>query len=146
MHDESLSPLARLTELERRYDGPIPESELRALRFGSALAADIADARREIAFFRELIVRTRRAGKERRHRDRSSTSAGHADLHSYLASWRERRQRLARLLQRQTAQELERREARIADSRRRTLEAIAAGVLAPLVDGPPLRNPRRPSP
>jgi hypothetical protein len=52
--------LIRLVELEARYDGPIPAAERRALLFGSALAADIAETRAEIAFFRAMIVRTPR--------------------------------------------------------------------------------------
>jgi hypothetical protein len=91
--------LARLGELERRYDGPIPESALRALSFPSERAERISDARREMAVFRELIVCTRRAARDRRERAAErTTEAARADLRIYFACWRARRRRLAKLL------------------------------------------------
>lgn len=97
--DSRNTRLARLMELERRYDGPIPQSALQALGFPSERAEKISDARREMAVFRRLLLdiraaeRRRRAGAERR-----STAVAGSDLALYLAGWRERRRKLANLL------------------------------------------------
>jgi hypothetical protein len=126
----SPSPLARLRQLEARYDGPIPTDELRALRFGSLLAAEIAETRSEIVFFRELILRTRRAAKQWRESGQAAaTKDALGDLRAYHAAWRNRHRSLAKLLDEKRSRESE---ARVADARSRTLEAIADLVIAPL--------------
>ena len=97
--DSRNTRLARLMELERRYDGPIPESAVRALSFPSERARKISDARHEMALFRRLLLeiwaaeRRRCLGTERR----SAAIAG-SDLALYLAGWRERRRQIASLL------------------------------------------------
>ena len=116
------SPLTRLADLEARYDGPIPTSEMNALRHGTALAADIAEARAEIAFFRGMAAQARRSGKAWRDRGESVLAArAIADCRIYLTGWRARRRRL---------EALERTD-RIDTARVRTLSAID-GLLAPL--------------
>jgi hypothetical protein len=99
MPDPSLSPFQRLIALEARHDGPIPAAARRALAFGSALEAAIAEAEAEAAFFRGLIGRTRRAGKAWRARgNRAMAAQAQADCALYLEAWRTRRRRLAALL------------------------------------------------
>ncbi|HTI86327.1 MAG TPA: hypothetical protein VL966_06965 [Alphaproteobacteria bacterium] len=116
------APLARLADLEARYDGPIPQRELDALRHGSALAADVAEIRAEIACFRELAARSRRSGKAWRARgnDQLATCAL-MDCRVYLGGWRARRRRLTAL---ERAQRLD-----IAYDRTRS---AIDGLLAPL--------------
>ncbi|MGE5537313.1 MAG: hypothetical protein ACM30I_01755 [Gemmatimonas sp.] len=92
------SPLARLAELEARYDGPVPTDERRALRHGTAAGADIAETRAEIAFFRAMVLRARRCGKMRPAvRNDGAVRRALTDGRIYLAAWRSRRQRLAAL-------------------------------------------------
>lgn len=109
MPDPSLSPLQRLIELEARYDGPIPAAKRRALTFGSALEAAIAEAEAEAAFFRAMIGRTRRAGKAWRGRgNRAMAARARADSRLYLEAWRARRRRLAELLSERSAAHIRR--------------------------------------
>ena len=123
--------LARLAELECRYDGPIPACERRKLEFGSLLAAEIAETKAEIAFFRTLVQRAREAAKARRRRgDRPRAAALRNDAWLYLHAWRKRRHKLAELLQ-----EFVVREARADIARQRTLAMIDAAIVAPLVTG-----------
>jgi hypothetical protein len=97
-HSSSVSPLTRLAELEARYDGPIPDCALDALRHGSALAADLAEVRAEISFFREMATRSRRSGKTWRGRGHDNLAArALVDCRVYLAGWRARRRRLKTL-------------------------------------------------
>lgn len=124
-------PLSRLAELEARYDGPIPERELMRLRFGSALAADIAETKAEIMFFRDMARRARIGGKAWLERgNRTMARAAAADARAYLAGWRNRRHKLAELLQ-----ELSMREARADIARQQTLAMVGAAIVAPLVAG-----------
>jgi hypothetical protein len=116
------STLARRAELETRYDGPIPTRALDALRHGSPLAADIAETRAEIAFFRDMAARARRSGKTWRARGEFALAARAAtDCRIYLAGWRLRRRRL---------QVLERAR-RVEAAGLRTMSAIVS-LLAPL--------------
>lgn len=124
-------PLCRLAELEARYDGPIPERELIALRFGSALAADIAETKAEIIFFRTMARRARNGGKawlERGNRPMAKATA--ADARAYLDAWRNRRHKLAELLQ-----ELSVRKARVDIARQQMLAMVGAAIIAPLIAG-----------
>lgn len=133
--------LIRLAELEARFDGPIPAAERRALPFGSAVAADIAGTRAEIAFFRAMIERTRRAGKAWLSRgNREMATHASADSRLYLAAWRDRRRRLAELLHNAT-HESKQQEMRVISAQQRTLAAIASTIVAPLVDGFRETNP-----
>ena len=90
--------MSSYANLERRYDGAIPESLLKAARHGSALAAKIADVETTIRFFRSEIVeftasahRWRERGAENRVADNISY------LRHCLADWRAARKELARL-------------------------------------------------
>jgi hypothetical protein len=97
-HAPCTSLLARLAEIEARYDGPIPSRELDALRYGSPLAADIAETRAEIAFFRDMAARARRSGKVWRAQcETTRASRARTDCNIYLAGWRSRRRRLRAL-------------------------------------------------
>ena len=127
----SVMYLAKLTELEFRYDGPIPAAERQALRFGSVLAAEIAETKAEIVFFRALIRGARRTGKEwRRRGNRPKAAAMRNDTWLYLRAWRKRRHKLAELLH-----ESMEREARADIARQRTLAMVDAAIVAPLVMG-----------
>jgi hypothetical protein len=127
----STSPLICLVSLEARYDGPIPAAERRALAFGSALEADIAETSAEIAFFRAMIERTRRAGKAWLHRgNREMAAHARFDLRLYLSAWRSRRSRLAKLLHHVRV-----RGTPVGDATRQTLAVIATQIIAPLVEG-----------
>jgi hypothetical protein len=128
-HDPS-APLNRLSELEMRYDGPIPASERRALAFGSAIASEIIEARAEMMFFRAMVGRTRRAGKSWLSRGDCATAAhARADTRLYLTAWRDRRRRLAEL-----ACEASARGTRSSDARR-ILATIPSEIVAPRRNG-----------
>jgi hypothetical protein len=121
MHHDPFASLDRLSELETRYDGPIPASERRALIFGSALAGEIADTRAEIAFLRAMVARTRRAGKTWLSRgNRAMAAHARADSELYLSAWRDRRRRLAELAQ----------QMRIDGTARRILATIPSDIAA----------------
>jgi hypothetical protein len=83
----SRDPLAAIADLERRYNGPVPEGLLRAARFGSADAAELLFAEGQAAFFKHMalaqvgIIRARR-------RDGSFYPALLADLGLYRRCWR----------------------------------------------------------
>jgi hypothetical protein len=65
--DLSRDPLAALGELERRFDGPIPEPLRLAAEFGSAARVEQLHAEGQAAFFRSraqrqvALIRKRRA-------------------------------------------------------------------------------------
>jgi hypothetical protein len=130
MQPKPIPTLTRLLELEARYDGPIPAAERRALAFGAPIAADIAETRADVAFFRTMAARTRRAGKcWLRRGDAERAARARADSRLYLSAWRRRRRRLA---------ELERTHAHdigIAADERRILATIASQIVAPCSDG-----------
>lgn len=131
MPHSHIPALIRLADLEARYDGPVPSYERRALAFGSALAADIAETRAEIAFFRSMIQRTRRAGKAWVARgNREMAAHARADSRLYLRAWRDRRRLLCELLPHAKA-----RPTRIDDASRRTLAMIASEIVAPRIEG-----------
>jgi len=79
--------LARLAELERRYDGPVPEGLRLAAHLGSADAVERLFAAGEAAFYKSMvlgqldIIRRRRA-------DGSFYPALLADLRCYREGWR----------------------------------------------------------
>ena len=130
-HSISPSYLSRLAALEARYDGPIPAHDIRALRHGSVLAADIAETEAEVAFFRAMIVASRTSSRAwLRRGNRSMTLAVQADTWRYLRAWRKARHKLAELLQ-----ELKAREARVDTAQQRLLAIVGAKIIAPLVRG-----------
>lgn len=127
MHHDTFASLNRLSTLEARYDGPIPASERCALIFGSALAAEIAEMRAEMVFFRAMASRTRRAGKIWLSRgDRAMAAHARADSRLYLSAWRDRRRRLADLARRTSTPQM-----RTDDAMRRILATIPSDIAAP---------------
>ena len=88
--------LAALSDLERRFNGPIPEPLRRVARLGSAEMVDLLEAEGQSAFFGGLfkgqiaIIRQRRANG-------SFYPALLADLLFYRDHWRYWRNRLRRL-------------------------------------------------
>lgn len=56
-----MDPLAAMAELERRYDGPIPEMQRRAVLLGSACAAQHHHAAAQARFFAGRLRRQVRA-------------------------------------------------------------------------------------
>jgi hypothetical protein len=79
-----------MAELERRYDGPVPEALRRAARVG-ALAAYLESAG-QTAFF-AAMVRGQIATIRRRRADGTVYPALFADLALYRREWRRWRQR-----------------------------------------------------
>lgn len=133
MTDSSLSPpLQRLLDLEARYDGPIPAAERRAHALGSAAAVARATLQTEIALYRAMIVRTRRAGKAWLHRgNREMAAHARDDSWLYLNAWRDRRRTLAEHLHRSQSGC----DTRLGETHRHTLAAIASHIIAPLIEG-----------
>lgn len=88
-------PNARLehfAELERRYDGPIPEPEQLLARFGSAAAAEALVAAGNAAFYRSML-RQQVAIIRRRRAEGSAYPALLGDLGLYRERWRYWRQK-----------------------------------------------------
>ena len=82
-------------DLERRFDGPIPQEALDRLRYGSATNAEIAHTEDSLAFFRSEIVRMCRSAKKwfaRGNLDMARSNI--ADSWLYLREWRALRRRL----------------------------------------------------
>jgi hypothetical protein len=85
-------PLAALGELERRYNGPVPEPLRQAAQLGSAELARLRHAEAEAAFLKTLLrdqlrlIRTRRAA-------RSVHPSLLADFRLYRRRWRHWRRR-----------------------------------------------------
>lgn len=79
--------LAAIAELERRYNGPIPEGLLLAARFGSAEAAELLFAEGQAAFFKSMALAQIRIVRRRRS-DGSFYPALLSDLALYRRCWR----------------------------------------------------------
>ena len=79
--------LARLAELERRYDGPVPEHLRRAAHLGSAAAVEFLAAIGEACFWRSM-VRGQIAIIRQRRSDGSWYPALVSDLRLYRDTWR----------------------------------------------------------
>jgi hypothetical protein len=91
--------LERFAELERRYDGPIPEPEQLLARFGSAAAAEALVAAGNAAFYRSML-RQQIATIRRRRAAGSAYPALLGDLRLYRDRWRywQRKRRLCAAL------------------------------------------------
>jgi hypothetical protein len=125
---DSPSILCRLNALEARYDGIIPQIELDALRGGSRVAAEVAETKAEITFFRVMVRHARISGKAWLKRgNRRMAEATIIEAKAYLSAWRRRRHKLAELLQ-----ETNMREARVDIARQQTLAMVGARIIAPL--------------
>ena len=82
-------------DLERRYDGPIPQEALDRLRYGSATNAAIAETEGLIAYYRAEICRMRRSAKKWFARGNlEMTRNCMDDSWLYLRGWRALRARL----------------------------------------------------
>jgi hypothetical protein len=79
--------LARLAELERQYDGPIPEALRQVAQLGSAEAVEHLFATGEAAFYRSAVIQ-QIAIIRRRRLDNSSYPALLDDLALYRSQWR----------------------------------------------------------
>lgn len=79
--------LAALAELERRFNGPIPEPLRRAARLGSAERVELLHAEGQRAFFRSMLRGQVRIIRQRRL-DGSFYPALLADLALYREGWR----------------------------------------------------------
>jgi hypothetical protein len=84
--DRADSVLDALSELERRYDGPIPPALRQAARHGSPAAALRWRSAAEIGFFAALA--RRQIASLRRHRLAPLDGARRRDLDLYLRQWR----------------------------------------------------------
>ena len=85
-------------DLERRYNGPIPQEALDRLRYGSSLNAEIAKIEGLIAYYRGQIVRMRRSAKKWFARGNLEMARQNMnDSWFYLREWRALRRRLNEL-------------------------------------------------
>jgi hypothetical protein len=89
-------PAFSLDELERRYDGPIPEPERLAWRHGSAERARWLAARAQMDFFRSRIDRQAEIIRARRWAGTATPDLAQ-DLMLYRRQWRQWRREEARL-------------------------------------------------
>src|SRR6185437_773396 len=89
----SVDPLAALGELERRYNGPVPEPLRQAAQLGSADLARLRHAEAEAAFLKTLLLDQLRLIRRRRAAGSIHPSLL-ADLRLYRRRWRHWRQRV----------------------------------------------------
>jgi hypothetical protein len=87
--------LRRLSELERRFDGPVPEADLSFVRLGSVTAIGQRRAETEIAFFAALVRRQIRAIRRCR-----AAGSLHSGLLEDLARYRRQRRAWRRFAER----------------------------------------------
>ncbi len=92
----SHDPLPALAELERRYDGPIPEPLLRAAGLGSAALAELLLAEGQARFFKGM-AQGQIAIIRRRRKEGSLYPGLVADLVFYRQRWRDWRRRVRAL-------------------------------------------------
>ncbi len=81
------NPLAALSALERRFDGPIPEPLREVVRCGSVERAEQLFALAQARFFREMVTRQVAVIRARR-RDGSAYPSLADDLALYRRGWR----------------------------------------------------------
>jgi hypothetical protein len=79
--------LARLAELERRYDGPVPDGLRLAAHLGSAGSVELLFAAGEAAFYKSMVLR-QLAIIRRRRADDSFYASLLSDLRYYRDLWR----------------------------------------------------------
>jgi hypothetical protein len=75
--------LRRLGELERRFDGPVPEADRGFAHLGSVTAMELLRAKTETAFFAALV-----RGQIRAIRRRRAAGSAHSGLLEDLACYR----------------------------------------------------------
>jgi hypothetical protein len=88
----SLDPLAALAELERRFNGPVPEAQRLAAQLGSAELFRLRQAEAQAAFLRTLFRRQLRLIRQRRAGGSLDPSLLD-DLRLYRRRWRHWRYR-----------------------------------------------------
>lgn len=88
--------LARLAELERRYDGPVPDNLRLAAHLGSAAAVELMVVAGELAFWKSLALRQIDVIRRRRA-DGSFYESLVDDLRTYRDGWRRWNRRSHRL-------------------------------------------------
>lgn len=82
-------------DLERRFNGPIPQHLLDALKHGSATNAEIVRVEDSIFFYRGEIVRKRRSAKKwRALGNLEMVRRNMTDSRLYLREWRKLRRHL----------------------------------------------------
>ncbi len=91
-----VEPLAALSELERRFDGPIPRRLRLSARLGGPQQVELLVAEGQTAFFRQMIAGQIATIRQRR-RNGSFYPALVADLALYRERWRHWRRRVAKL-------------------------------------------------
>lgn len=79
--------LEAFAELERRFNGPIPEMDQMIARHGSRRMVEILHAQAQAMFFREMATRQIKAIRMRR-KDDSYYPSMTKDLMYYIAEWR----------------------------------------------------------
>ena len=88
-----------LSELEMRHDGPIPAAELDALKFGSAITAEIIREIANVNAARAAILQYCRSGKRWRAKGNIIMyRANLADARFALGDWRRSRHHLKGLM------------------------------------------------
>ena len=83
----AIDPLAALGELERRYNGPVPEPLRQAAQLGSAELARLRHAEAEAAFLKTLLLDQIQLIRRRRAAGTFHPSLL-ADLRLYRRRWR----------------------------------------------------------
>jgi len=89
----AIDPLAALGELERRYNGPVPEPLRQAAQLGSAELSRLRHAEAEAAFLKTLLHDQVRLIRQRRAAGGFDASLL-ADLRLYRRRWRHWRRRV----------------------------------------------------
>lgn len=90
--------MSELTNLQARYDGPIPQDELDRIKYGSLLARDISETEKSIKFYRDMLVKSRQSSREWfRRGNLNMAESCRRDGWAYLKGWRVWRKRLTEL-------------------------------------------------
>ena len=84
--------MTTLADLERKYEGAIPADQLRALRYPSALHAQLEEYRGQVEFYRGMVLQNVKSSKEWLKRGQLNNSRSCAkDAWLYLRGWRHHR-------------------------------------------------------
>lgn len=84
--------LSHFTALEQKYDGAVPSSDLRAIRFGGHIQAQIVEYEGQVQFYRDMLLQSVKSSKEwfRRGQLKQAESC-RKDGWAYLKGWRANR-------------------------------------------------------
>lgn len=87
-----MNALNKLADVERKFDGALPQSTLAAIRHGSAIRAQLADHEGQLEFYRDMLLKSVRSGKEWFRRGQlANAESCRKDGWIYLAGWRHHR-------------------------------------------------------